>query len=135
MKLEPTDPLVCLPNPNLEPTDPNLEPNQVRPNTNVNKNLNTTNQINKKFEREHQSTKTYKCKCGICGKVMNSSDELKLHVSVDHKVRSTRIDYDSPVNESSIDYTSEVHVCYRCNRIFQSLYLLNRHNEETCGIN
>ena len=77
----------------------------------------------------------YKCKCGICGKVMNSSDELKLHVSVDHKVRSTRIDYDSPVNESSIDYTSEVHVCYHCNRIFQSLYLLNRHNAETCRIN
>ena len=83
----------------------------------------------------------YKCKCGICGKVMNSSDELKLHVSVDHKVRSTGIDFgysstsSQAVNESTIDYTSEVHVCYHCNRIFQSLYLLNRHNEETCGIN
>ena len=138
MKLEPTDPLVCLPNPNLEPTDPNLEPNQVRPNTNANKNLNTTNQINKKFEREHQSTKTYKCKCGICGKIMNSSEELKLHVYLDHKVRSTGIDYGNssssnrPVIESTIDYTSEVHVCYRCNRIFKNIDLLNQHNEETC---
>ena len=131
MKLEPTDPLVCLPN-------PNLEPNQVRPNTNANKNLNTTNQINKKFEREHQSTKTYKCKCGICGKIMNSSEELKLHVYLDHKVRSTGIDYGNssssnrPVIESTIDYTSEVHVCYRCNRIFKNIDLLNQHNEETC---
>ena len=37
--LEPTEPLVCPQKPNLEPTEPpktepNLEPNQVRPNTN-----------------------------------------------------------------------------------------------------
>ena len=36
--LEPTEPLVCPQKPNLEPTEPpktepNLEPNQVRPNT------------------------------------------------------------------------------------------------------
>ena len=39
--LEPTEPLVCPQKPNLEPTEPpktepNLEPNQVRPNTNYN---------------------------------------------------------------------------------------------------
>ena len=39
LNLEPTKPLVCPQKPNLEPTEPpktepNLEPNQVRPNTN-----------------------------------------------------------------------------------------------------
>ena len=39
--LEPTEPLVCPQKPNLEPTEPpktepNLEPNQVRPNTKSN---------------------------------------------------------------------------------------------------
>ena len=38
--LEPPEPSVCLQKPNLEPTEPqktepNLEPNQVRPNTNL----------------------------------------------------------------------------------------------------
>ena len=42
--LEPTEPLVCPQKPNLEPTEPpktepNLEPNQVRPNTNDSSNM------------------------------------------------------------------------------------------------